>query len=105
MGMIVKATLALAIGFAVMTGLQHAWVGAIKQRIFSPSAQRAGIPEMKPAFADMKIKPFVMPKTPPIDTRAAQDAALNSYSRQIDMQIRAANSYVPQPIHIPGMRR
>jgi|SRR5215510_1236863 len=105
MGIIVKAALAFAVGLVAMAGLQHAWLGAIKQRIYSPSAQHAGLPEMKPAFSDMKIKPFVMPKTPPIDYRAAQAAWAHSYAHQIDIQIRNAQSYVPKPIYIPGMRR
>jgi hypothetical protein len=105
MGIFVKAVVAFAIGAAAMVGIQNAWLGAIKERIYSQSATRAGVPEMKPAFTEMKIKPFVMPKTPPIDTRAGQEAAMNSYARQIDQQIRAANSYAPKPISIPGMRR
>jgi hypothetical protein len=103
MGTLVKAVVAFAIGAAAMVGIQNAWLGAIKQRIYSQ--QHAGLPEMKPAFTDLKIKPFVMPKVPPIDTRAAQAAAINSMAHKIDLQIRAANSYAPKPISIPGMRR
>jgi hypothetical protein len=105
MGMFVKTVFAIAIGAAVMVGIQNAWLGAIKQRIYSPNALHAGLPEMKPAFANIKIEPFTMPKMPPIDTRAGQEAAMHSYARQIDQQIRAANSYVPKPVSIPGMRR
>jgi hypothetical protein len=104
MGMVVTVVLAFAIGLAGMAGLQHAWLGAIKERIHS-NAQRAGLPEMKPAFADMKIKPVVLPKMPPIDTRAAQAAWAHSHAHKIDIQIRNAQSYVPKPVHIPGMRR
>jgi hypothetical protein len=105
MGMIVKAVVAFAIGAGVMVGIQNAWLGAIKQRIYSQSATRAGVPEMKPAFTEMKIKPFEMPKTPPIDTRAAQAAWAHSHAHQIDIQIRNAQSYAPKPVYIPGMRR
>jgi hypothetical protein len=105
MGTLVKAVVAFAIGAAAMVGIQNAWLGAIKQRIYSQSAMRTGVPEMKPAFANMKIEPVVIPKMPPIDTRAAQAAAINSMAHKIDLQIRAANSYAPKPIYIPGMRR
>jgi hypothetical protein len=103
MGIIVNAALAFAIGLAAMAGLQHAWLGAIKQRIYSQ--QHASLPEMKPAFSNVKIQPFTMPKMPPIDTRAAQAAWAHSHAHNIDIQIRNAQSYVPKPISIPGMRR
>lgn len=103
MGMLVKAPLACAIGLAGMAGLQHAWLGTIEQRIYSQ--QHGGLPEMRPAFPELKIKPGVMPKMPPIDTRAAQAAWAHSHAHQIDIQIRNAQSYVPKPISIPGMRR
>jgi hypothetical protein len=105
MGMVVAVVLAFAIGLAGMAGLQHVWLGAIKQRINAPSTQHAGFPVTKPVVTNIKIQPFTMPKMPPIDTRAAQAAWAHSHAHKIDIQIRNAQSYVPKPVHIPGMRR
>jgi len=104
MDMVVKVVVAFAIGTAAMAGLQTAGLFSLKQYLSSDAARR-GIPEMKPAFANMKIEPITLPKTPPIDTRAGQEAAMRSYATQIDRQIRAAQSAVPQPVRIPGMPR
>src|SRR5512133_611425 len=104
MSILGKAVFALGLGLAAMAGLQHAGLFAVKRYVTSDAAQRAGIPVMKPVFAETKIAPVVLPKMPPIDTRAAQAAAISSYAHRIDLQNRAANSYVPLPSTY-GIRR
>jgi len=105
MSTIIKAVFAFALGIAAVAGVQHAWLSAIKQRINAPGALRAGLPEMKPAFPQSKIGPLALPKMPPIDTRFGEKAAISSMASQIDRQIRAANSAVPQPRSFPGVPR
>ena len=57
MNLLLKAALALVVGAAAMAGAQHAWVGAIKQQVLAQGTHQRGLPEMKPAFTDMKIAP------------------------------------------------
>jgi hypothetical protein len=103
MNFVIKVAVAFGIGIAAMTGLQTAGLFSLKSHLTSDAAHR-GIPQMKPAFADMKVRPFEMPKTPPIDVRAGQDAAMRGFGSQMDRQIRAATTAAPQPVRIPGMR-
>ena len=103
MNFVIKVALAFGIGVAAMAGLQTAGLFSLRTYLTSAAAQR-GIPQMKPAFTDMKVRPFEMPKTPPIDVRAGQDAAMRGLNSQMDRQIRAATTAAPQPMRIPGMR-
>src|SRR5215211_5571168 len=100
MGMLVKAALACAIGLAGMAGLQHAWLGTIEQRIYSQ--QHAGLPEMRPAFPELKIKPVVMPKMPPIDTRAAEAAWAHSHAHNIIFRSAMPNPTFRSPSAFPA---
>jgi len=98
MGIIVKAVVALAIGMSLMAGVQMAGLFSVKQYLMSDAAKRsAAMPVMKPAYTwDTSKMGSVIPKMPPIDTKAGERAALNSINRQIDLQIRAGNA-VPGP--------
>src|SRR5690349_19385092 len=102
MNFVIMVVVAFGIGITAMAGLQTAGLFSLKSYLVSDAARRS-IPNMKPAFADMKVRPFEMPKTPPIDVRAGQDAAMRGFNSQMDRQIRAATTAAPQPVRIPGM--
>jgi hypothetical protein len=108
--MILKALAALALGFAVIAGLQTAGVWSLQRYLKSERAQ-AGLPPMgkTPDFAaNFKGGNIgsIMPKYPAIDTTAAQRLGVEGAQRRIDMQVRNAQSYVPLPPRpIPGLRR
>ena len=109
MDIVVKAVVALCVGFCLMAGLQMYGLFSIKQYLMSDAAKRSAstaLPVMKPAFnLDTSKMGSVIPKMPPIDTKAGERAALNSINRQIDLTIRAGNA-VPGPSfrHMHGMR-
>jgi len=109
MGFLFKIVLAFGIGAGAMVGLQSMWLSQIKNYVLSDYGRR-GLPEMKPVvtrFEGVKITTPIFTPMAPIDTRAAQRAAINAMGHQIYLQNRAAANAVPiiRPIPVPGMRR
>ena len=98
MGLFLKTLGALAIGFGAMAGLQHTYVWSVASHVRSEAARNsAALPEMKPLKFDKNKIGTLLPKYEPIDTRAAQAAAINSRAHQIYLQNRAAQNAVPLP--------
>jgi hypothetical protein len=107
MGLFFKTIVAFLIGVGAMVGVQHLWVSSMMAQVRS---QSAALPttQFKPAFSSIdadKLRKGIMPTMAPIDTKAFERLGVESAQRRIDMQIRNAQSYVPAPRSIPGMRR
>ena len=97
MNIVLMAAAALAVGAGAVAGVQALGLVSVKQYLNSEAARRPVMPEMKPAYTwDTSKIGSVIPKTPPIDTKAGERAALSAINRQIDLQIRAGNA-VPGP--------
>ena len=93
---LVTAAAALAVGVGAMAGVRRS-ADLVKQYLMSDAAKRPVMPVMKPAYTfDASKMGSVIPKMPPIDTKAGERAALSAINRQIDLQIRAGNA-VPGP--------
>jgi hypothetical protein len=108
MDLLAKTVLAFCIGVGAMAGIQTLYLRSVTELVRSEAARpSAALPEMKPAFSfdASKLGTAIIPKVPEIDTSAGQRAAINSLSRQIDQQIRGAQSAVPVPRTYPGMPR
>jgi len=97
MNIVVTAAAAFAVGAGALIGAQAIGFASVKQYLTSEAARRPVMPEMKPAYnLDTRNIGSVIPKMPPIDTKAGERAALSAINRQIDLQIRAGNA-VPGP--------
>jgi hypothetical protein len=107
MDLLAKTIFAFCIGVGAMMGIQTLYLRSVMDIVRSDAARpNAALPEMKPAFSfDASKMGSIIPKAPEIDTSAAQRAAINSMGRQIDQQIRGAQSAVPVPRSYPGMPR
>lgn len=104
MNIVVMAAAALAVGAGAVAGAQALGFVSVKQYLTSDAARRPVMPEMKPAYnLDTRRMGSVIPKMPPIDTKAGERAALSAINRQIDLHIRAGNN-IPMPKTYPGMR-
>jgi hypothetical protein len=86
---------------------QHYWLASMTAQLAENSGLQ--LPPPAPAFPTIEIDPAKMRRAinPPvtIDTRAYQRLAIESMSRQIEQQNRAALSKVPLPPSIPGLHR
>ena len=105
MGMIFMIIAAICFGWWALTTVQDYWrssmtslVAQTSQADFMPSAPVMPAISVDPNKLLRAINPPVT-----IDTRAAERAAIESMTRQIDLQNRAALSRVPLPPNIPGM--
>jgi hypothetical protein len=107
MDLLAKTVLAFCIGVGAMMGIQTLYMRSITDFIRADAGRpSAALPQMKPAFSfDASKMGAIIPKTPEIDTGAGQRAAIQSMGRQIDQQIRGAQSAVPVPRNYPGMPR
>ena len=108
MNIFLKAAIALCIGIAGMVGLQTFYLHSMMDRIRGETARSsASLPISKPAFPfdSVKFGTPIIPKMGPIDTSAAQRAAITSKAHEIYLMNRAAQNAVPRPPSIPGMRR
>jgi hypothetical protein len=104
MNIVVTAAAAFAVGLGALAGVQALGLISVKQYLMSDAARRPVMPEMKPAYKfDTGKIGSVIPKMPPIDTKAGERAALSAINRQIDLNIRAGNN-IPVPKKYPGMR-
>src|SRR5262245_60533268 len=107
MGLIVKTIIAFCIGLGAITAAQHLWVSAMMQRVHTAGA-KTPLPQtqFKPAITidPDKMRKAIMP-APPIDTKRYEALGVMSAQRQIDIQVRNAQSAVPRIPSIPGMRR
>ena len=107
MGIILKTIIAFCVGWGALYAAQHYWLALMTAQI----AENSGLQLMPPApvFPTVEIDPEKMRKAinPPmtIDTRAYERLAIESMSRQIEQQNRAALSKVPLPPSIPGLHR
>jgi hypothetical protein len=103
--LIFKTIIAACVGWGALYAAQHYWLASMMAQI----AENSGLQLMPPApvFPTIEINPGKLRQAinPPvrIDTRAAERAAIESMSRQIDLQNRAALSRVPLPPSIPGL--
>jgi hypothetical protein len=106
MNQLVKAVLAFCVGAGALASIQHAYVGWVVDQVRSDAGRVSALPEMKPAYSfDQSKIVDVVPKFPKIDTRAGERAGVMAAQRQIDMQVRAAQSAVPVPRSFPGVPR
>lgn len=108
MDLLLKTVAAFCIGVAAMAGIQTLYLRSVMDIVRSDAARpSAALPQMKRAFNfdASKMGTAIIPKMPPIDTSAGQRAAITSMSRQIDQQIRGAQSAVPVVRTYPGMPR
>jgi hypothetical protein len=107
MDLLLKTVLAFCVGVGAMAGIQTLYLHSITDLIRADAGRpSAALPEMKPSFSfDASKMGTIIPKMPEIDTSAGQRAAINSMARQIDQQIRGAQSQVPMSRTYPGMPR
>jgi hypothetical protein len=108
MDLLAKTVLAFCVGVGAMMGIQTLYLRSVTDLIRADATHpSAALPEMKPAFSfdASKLGTALIPKAPEIDTTSGQRAAIQSMSRQIDQQIRGAQSAVPVPRTYPGMPR
>jgi hypothetical protein len=108
MGLIIKSIIAFCIGLGAITAAQHLWVSSMMQRVRTASATTP-LPQtqFKPVMAvdPDKMRNAIMPPVPQIDTKRYQALGVLSAQRQIDIQVRNAQSAVPRMPSIPGVRR
>jgi hypothetical protein len=103
--MIIRAVVALGIGWGALYGMQTLWLKAVTTQISNNSGFQLAMPT--PAFPTMAIDTSKMMQAinPPlhIDTKKYQAIAIESMVRQIDQQNRNALSHVPVVPYIPGV--
>ena len=109
MSLIVKSIVGFGVGVAVVAAVQSAGMWSLKQYLRSDRAMMAGVPVMGAALPDYganfkKSGVIEALVAKPIDTSLGQRLAVEGAARRVDMQIRAAQSAVPLPVRIPGMR-
>lgn len=106
MGIIVKAALALCVGWGVLHMIQQHWLETVKAQITEPSGLQ--LPAQSPVLAGVEIDPEKMRRAanPPvtIDTRAYQRAAIEGMTRDMIRQNNDALSRAAVPPRIPGYR-
>ena len=110
MGMILKTILAFCVGVGALTAFQHFWMTSITAQLRAEMARPSlTFPQsqFKPAFTNIDAEQLRRAMAPmaPIDTKRFEALGVQSAQRQIDMQVRNAQSYVPVPGSIPGVRR
>jgi hypothetical protein len=107
MDLLAKTIFAFCVGVGAMMGIQTLYLRSVTDFIRADAARpSAALSEMNPAFSfDASKMGSIIPKVPEIDTTSGQRAAINSMGRQIDQQIRGAQSAVPVPRTYPGMPR
>src|SRR5262249_50950632 len=108
MDMLLKTIAAFAIGAGALIGAQQLWLSSIMAQIRSSIASSV-LPQtqFKPAFEvdPDKFRAAIMPKPPAFDTKPYEALGVRSAQRQIDIQIRNAQSAVPVPRTFSGMPR
>jgi hypothetical protein len=107
MGMFLKTIVAFCLGAGMLIGAQHLWMSSITEQIRLVTARQA-LPQtqLKPAFsvAGDKLPRAIMPTMAPIDSSISQRLGVEGAARRVDIQVRNAQSAVPLPVRIPGMR-
>jgi hypothetical protein len=107
MAMFLKTIVAFCLGAGMLIGAQHLWMSSITEQIRLVTARQA-LPrtQLKPAFTvdGDKLPRAIMPTMAPIDTSIAQRLGVEGAARRVDIQVRNAQSAVPLPVRIPGMR-
>jgi hypothetical protein len=107
MGMFLKTMVAFCLGAGMLIGAQHLWMSSITEQIRLVTARQA-LPQtqLKPAFSvdGDKLPRAIMPTMAPIDTSISQRLGVEGAARRVDIQVRNAQSAVPLPVRIPGMR-
>jgi hypothetical protein len=95
---LLKAILALFVGFALVAGVQTVGVWSLQEHIKSQSD--AGLPIGKaPVIGNFDadaLKNGILPKFGPIDTSEGQRLAIEGAARRIDLQNRAVQKYLPR---------
>jgi hypothetical protein len=108
MGMFLKTIVAFCIGVGLLVGVQRLWMSSITAQVRA-EMNRPVLPQaqFKPAFNvdGDKLRRAITPTIGSIDTTAGQRAAIGSAARNVDIQIRNAQSAVPVPQRFPGMPR
>jgi hypothetical protein len=106
MALVVKSIVAFGVGLFVLAAVQSAGLFSLKQYLASERAMTAGLPVMgaAPNYPLGGLKAGILPKYPAIDTSFGQRLAIEGVASRTDQQIRAAQSAVPMPIRIPGLR-
>jgi hypothetical protein len=109
MGMVLKMIVAFCIGVGLLAGAQRLWMSSMVARIHAETSRPSwSLPQaqFRPPYVDAdKLRRAIMPGMGPIDTTAAQRAAIQGAARRVDIQIRNVQSAVPVPRHFPGMPR
>jgi hypothetical protein len=107
MGMFLKTIVAFCLGAGMLIGAQHLWMSSITEQIRLVTARQA-LPQtqLKPAFSvdGDKLPRAIMPTMAPIDSSISQRLGVEGAARRVDIQVRNAQSAVPLPVRIPGMR-
>ena|SRR5438105_14260722 len=110
MGMMVKTIVVFCLGAGALVAAQHYWMASVVGQVRSQMASGSyTLPQsqFRPAFTTIdadRLRMAINPPMAPIDTRRFEALGVQSAQRQIDMQIRNAQSYVPVPQRIPGLR-
>ena len=109
MGMMVKTIVAFLLGAGALVAAQHYWMASVMGQVRSQMASGSyTLPQgqFRPAFTNIDADKLRMSINPPltIDTKHFEALGVQSAQRQIDMQVRKAQSYVPVPQRIPGLR-
>jgi len=109
MGMMVRTIVAFLLGAGALVAAQHYWMASVVGQVRSQMASGSyTLPQsqFRPAFTTIDADKLRMSINPPltIDTKRFEALGVQSAQRRIDMQIRNAQSYVPVPQRIPGLR-